>query len=64
MTANKHVEIQLDSFDAETEATTWSIADRDCIVYQLEREINAITWIDQMRFKNEFTIHLIQFNAL
>jgi len=43
MTADKRVEFQVRLSDAETEATTWSLADIDRIVSQLEREIHVIT---------------------
>jgi len=40
MTADKHVQFQVRLSDAEIEAgTTWSIADMDRVVNQLEREI-------------------------
>jgi len=61
MTANKRVEFQVRLSDAETEATTWSIADKDCIANQLEREIYGITSNEQMRFKKELSIRLIEF---
>jgi len=60
MTADKHVEFQVHLSDAETEATTLSLADIDHIVSQLEREIYGITSNEQMRFKQELSIHLIQ----
>jgi len=61
MTAPKHVEFQVRLSDAETEATTWSIADMHCIVSQLEREIYGITSNEQMRFKMELSVRLIEF---
>jgi hypothetical protein len=63
MTADKREEFQVRLSDAETEATTWSIADTDRIVSQLEREIYGITSNEQMRFKKEFSIRLIEFEA-
>jgi len=63
MTTKKGVEFQVRLFDAETEATTWSIADTDCIVSQLERETHDITTNEQIRFIKELSIHLIQFKA-
>jgi len=39
MTANKCVQFQVCLSDADIEPTTWSIADMDCIVNQLKREI-------------------------
>jgi hypothetical protein len=59
--ADKRVEFQVRLSDAETEATTWSIVDMDRIVRQLEREIYGITSNEQMRFKKEFSIRLIEF---
>jgi hypothetical protein len=63
MTADKREEFQVRLSDAETEATIWSIADTDRIVSQLEREIYGITLNKQMRFKKEFSIRLIEFEA-
>ena len=63
MTADKHVGFQVHLSDAETEATTWSIADMDCIANQLEREIYRITWNEQTRSKKELSIRLIECEA-
>jgi len=63
MTADKHVQFQVCLSDAWIEATTWSIADTDCIVNQLEGEIYGITSKDQMRFTKEFSIRLFEFDA-
>jgi len=63
MTANRCVEFQVRLSDAETEATSWSIADTDHIVSQLEREIYGIISNEQMRFKKELSIRLIEFEA-
>jgi len=63
MTADKPVEFQVRLSDAETEATTWSMADTVRIVSQLEREIYGITLNEQMWFKKEFSIHFIKFEA-
>jgi len=63
MTADKRVEFQVRLSDAETEATTWSLADIDRIVSQLEREIDGITSNEQMRSKQELSIHLIEFEG-
>ena len=62
-TANKRVEFQVRLSDAETEATTLSVADTDCIANQLEREIYGVTSNEQLCFKMEFSIHLIKFEA-
>jgi len=37
MTADKHVQVQVFLSAAEIEATTWRIADTDCVVIQFER---------------------------
>jgi len=63
MTTDKRVEFQVRLSDAKTEATTWSIADMDPIVSQLEREIYSITSNEQMRLKKELSICLIEFEA-
>jgi len=63
MTANKRVKFQIRLSDAETEATSLSIADTDRIANQLEREIYGVTSNEQMRFKMEFCIRLIAFEA-
>jgi len=63
MTADKRVQFQVCLSDAEIEATTWSIADTDRVVIQLEREIYGITLKDQMRFREEFSIRLVEFEA-
>ena len=63
MTTDKCVQFQVCLSDAQTEATTWSMADTDHIVSQVEREINGITSNKQMLFKKEFSICLVQFEA-
>jgi hypothetical protein len=63
MTANKSVQFQVCLSNAEIEATTWSIADMDHVVNQLEREIYGITSKDQMLFPKEFSIRLVEFEA-
>jgi len=50
MTTDQRVQFQVRLSDAETEATTWGIADTDHIVSPLEREIYGITSNEQMRF--------------
>ena len=49
--------------DAEIEATTWSLADSEGVINQLEREIYGITSNEQMRLKREFSLCLIEFEA-
>jgi len=61
MTADKRVKFQVRLSDAETEATTWNLADIDRIVSQLDREIYVIKSNEQMRFKQELSIRLIEF---
>jgi hypothetical protein len=63
MAADKSVQFQVRLSDVEIEATTWSIADPDRVVNQLEREIYRITFKDQMRFTKEFSIRLVDFEA-
>jgi hypothetical protein len=63
MPADKHAEFQVHLSNAETEATTWSIPHTDRIVSQLDRAIYGITSNEEMRFKKEFSIHLIEFEA-
>jgi len=63
MAANRSVEFQVRLSDAETEGTTRSLADIDCIVSQLEREIYGITSNEQLWFKPESSIHLIEFEV-
>jgi hypothetical protein len=52
-----------DSSDAETEATTWSLADTEHASLQLEREIYGITLNEQKWVMMEFSIRLIKFQA-
>jgi len=40
-----------------------SIADPDHIANQLEREISGVTSNEQLSFKNEFSIRMIEFEA-
>jgi len=63
MTADKRVQCVVCLSDAEIEATTWSIADTDCVVNQLEREIYGITSKDKMRFTKDFSVHLFELKA-
>jgi len=63
MTTIKRVQFQVGLSDAEIEATTWSIADMDHVVNQLERKIQGITSKDQPRFAQEFSNLLFQFEA-
>jgi hypothetical protein len=63
MTAYKRLQFQIRLSDAETEATTWSLAAIERVTNQLEREIYGITSNEQKRFKTEFSIRLIEFEA-
>ena len=49
--------------DAETGATTWSLADMELVSNQPEREIYGITSNVQKRFKMEISICLIELEA-
>jgi hypothetical protein len=51
MTANKRLQFWLRLSDAETETTTWSLADTERVTIQMEREIYGITSNEQKRFK-------------
>ena len=63
ITANKRLQFQISLSDAETEATTWSLADTERITNQLESEIYGINSNEQKRCKKEFSICLIQFES-
>jgi len=63
MTADMRLQFQIRLSDAETEATTWSLADTEWVTNQLEREIYDITSNQQERLMMEFSIRLIEFEA-
>jgi hypothetical protein len=63
MTPDKRLQYQICLSDAETEATTWSLAHTERVTNQLEREIYGITSKVQKRFKTEFSVRLIEFEA-
>jgi len=63
MTVDKQLHFQIRLSDAETEATTRSLADTECVTCQLEREIYDSTSTEQKRFKKEFSIRMIKFEA-
>jgi hypothetical protein len=63
MTADKRLQFQIRLSDAETDATTWSLAGTERVTNQLEREIYSITSNEQNRFKKEFSIPMIEFEA-
>jgi len=43
MTADKQLQFQIRLSDAETETMTWSLADTESVIIQLQREIFGIT---------------------
>jgi len=63
MTARKRLQFQICLSDAGIEATTWSLAIMEHVTIQREREIYCITSNEQKRFKNQFCIRLIEFEA-
>jgi len=63
MAGDKCVEFQVHPSHAETYATTWSIADTNPIVNQLERELHGITSTRQIQLKKELSIRLIEFEV-
>jgi len=63
MTADKRLQFPIRLSDAETEATTWSLAATEHVTNQHEREIYGITSNEQKRFQTEFSIRMIKFEA-
>jgi len=63
MTTDKWLQFQISLSDAETEATTWSLAATERVTNQLERENYGITSSEKKQFKMEFSIRLIEFEA-
>jgi len=63
MTTDKRLQFQNRLSDAETEATSWRLADSERVTNQFEREIYGITSNEQMRFKKQFSLRLIEFEA-
>jgi hypothetical protein len=57
------VQFQVYPFNTDVEATTWSIADTDRGLTQLQRENYSFTSKDKMRFTMEFSIRLAEFEA-
>jgi len=53
MTMDKQLLFHICLSDAETEATTWSLADTLCIADQLEIEMSGITSNEQKWFKKK-----------
>jgi len=63
MNIEKRVQFRVCPADAEMETTTWSNADTDRVMNQLEGEIDGITSKDQMQFTKKFSIRLVEFEA-
>jgi hypothetical protein len=63
MTAGKRLRFDIRRFNAETDATTWSVGSMERVTIQLGREIYGITSIEQMRFKTDISIRMIDFYA-
>jgi len=63
MTADKRLQFLIRLSDAETESTTWSLAETERVTNQLEREIYGITSNEQEQFRTEYSIRLIEFKA-
>ena len=62
-TADKGLLFHLCLCNAEVEATTWRLADTECVAKQVEREIYGITSNEQKRVKKELSIRLIELDA-
>jgi len=63
LTADKRLQFQIHISDAETEATTWSLAHTDRVTNQQERESYDIASNEQKWFQTEFSILLIKFEC-
>jgi hypothetical protein len=63
MTTDKRLQFQILLSDAETEATTCNLADKERVTNQRKREIYGITSNEQKPFKTEFCIGLIEFEC-
>jgi hypothetical protein len=63
MTADKRLRFHIRRFNTETEATTWSVGSMERVTIHLGREIYGITSIEQMRFKTDISICMIEFYA-
>jgi len=61
MTADKRLQFEICLSEAETEATTWSLADPEPVKNQLEREIHSITSNGQMQYMKEFSFRSMEF---
>ena len=63
ITPDKGLQFQICLSIAGTEATTWRLADTERVTIQLARENIGITSNEQKRFKKEFSIRMIEFEA-
>jgi hypothetical protein len=63
ITAGKCLRFQIHLADAEKEDTPWTLADTERVTIQLETQIYGITSNEQTRFKTEFSIQMIEFDA-
>jgi hypothetical protein len=63
MTGEKPLHCSIRLSEAGTDPMSWSLADTERVTIQREREMYGITWNEQKRFKTEFSIHLIEFEA-
>jgi hypothetical protein len=64
ITAHKPLLFQIRLSDTETEATSWSVSDMECVANQLERENYGINFNEHKWFKKKFSIHFIRFECL
>jgi len=62
-TPDKRLQFQICLSDAEPEPTTWSFADPEPVMNQLDKKTYGITLKEQKRFKKEFSICLIEFEV-
>jgi len=63
MTTDKWMKFHIQLSNAEPEVTTWRLSDTERVTIQLERDIHGITSNEQKRFKKEFSIRIIKFEA-
>jgi len=63
ITADMRLQSQIRVTGAETEATTWSLADTEWVTDQLERDNYGFTSNEQKRFKTELSFRLIECEA-
>jgi len=64
MTSGKHIEFDFCLYDAEIQATAWSIPNNDSVTGCLQYEIQGITSNVQKLLNKKLTIWLIEFEAL